>query len=174
MAAAALARRQPSTHGVPGGHLGQQRAGVGVAGTVGVDGRLREAGDVRRRAGDVDRTALRPVADDRDRVAAEHRGDRGGQCRKVVGRVLADGAEEVLGLLGVARPHVGHLEHGRPDVRLEAREGGAGVEHHDHVGVQRRQPREQRVAGAVEGEREAGDADQVTRARARRCRATRR
>ncbi len=134
---------------------------MGVARTVGVDRGLREAGDVRRLLTDVHRAAARPVPHDRDGVAAQQRGDRRGELGEVARRLLADLAQQVLGLLGVARPDVGDLEHRGAHVDGQAREGRARVEHDDHAGVERRQPREQRVAGGVEGQREARDADQV-------------
>ena len=54
------------------------------------------------------------------------------------------------------------LEHRRADVGGEPGERRARIQYDDHVGVERRQPREQRVARALQGQREARHAHQVT------------
>ena len=136
---------------------------MGVARAVGVERLLREPRHVRGLAADVHRAAAGTVADDGDGIAAQQRSDGRGEAGQVLGDGPAGGAQQALGLLGVARPHVGDLEHRLPHLGRQVGEGRARVEHDDDVGVERRQPGEQRVAGAVEGQREAGDAHEVAR-----------
>ena len=165
MAAAALARRQPSTHGVPAATSASSApvwvspaplVSTGVCGKPGTyvvapaTWTAQPSGPSRTIATASPRSsgAIAVVSAARSSGASWPTARR----RSSASSALLD-QTSVTSSIAAA------------DVGVEASEGGAGVEHHDHVAVQGRQPREQRVAGAVEGEREAGDADQVTRAR---------
>ena len=86
---------------------------------------------VRRLRPDVHRAAAGPVADDGDGVAAQQRGDGRGEPGQVRRAAPARRAQQVLGLLGVARPDVGDLEHRGAHVGRQVGEGRAGVEHDD-------------------------------------------
>ena len=135
-----------------------------------VDGRLREAGDVRRLARHVHRTTLGPVADDGHGLPAHERGERAGLCHD-----LARPTSTVHGQASAASRSVASsalLVHtsvcasivSRTSAR-QRRERGPGVEHDDHLGGSLASHSSSGARVCVEDEREAGDAHQVACAR---------